>query len=73
MIYKEDELGIKDSGGGEHVWFKIYPRSTADDDFLLAPDTELCPFDCDCCEFWYRYNISMPESYCHDAFSYCFY
>lgn len=27
LIYKEDELGIKDSSG----------------------DTELCPFDCDCC------------------------
>lgn len=47
MIYKEDELGIKDSGGGEHGCFEGHYLALMR---TPAADTELCPFDCDCCE-----------------------
>ncbi|KAJ7492816.1 hypothetical protein FB451DRAFT_1219654 [Mycena latifolia] len=44
-IYKEDELGIGDEGGGEPRPSFLLPRLSP------SPDTPLCPFDCDCCKF----------------------
>jgi len=43
LIFKEDELGIKNEGGGETRLVQI--------SVLLSffTDTPLCPFDCQCC------------------------
>ncbi|CAK5279989.1 unnamed protein product [Mycena citricolor] len=42
-IYKEDELGIKDEGGGS------VPFVSPSFPYKFLADTPLCPFDCDCC------------------------
>lgn len=53
-IYKEDELGISTTGGGDHL---VHPsRSVLSPS---CPDTPLCPFDCQCC----------PSPMFHPAFS----
>ncbi|KAF8343876.1 uncharacterized protein EI90DRAFT_2845666, partial [Cantharellus anzutake] len=41
LIYKEDELGIRESGGGERFFSFRIPRNLT--------YTPLCPFDCHCC------------------------
>lgn len=45
-VYKEDELGIRDGGGGTPTIASL-PNCHS----TPPPDTPLCPFDCDCCMF----------------------
>jgi hypothetical protein len=51
-IYKEDELGINNEGGGQ-----LAQLSFALTNGRLA-DTPLCPFDCNCCKVFLDVNLS---------------
>jgi len=45
-VYKEDELGIGDEGGGKLMCVPDCPLFTS----IIELDTPLCPFDCQCCK-----------------------
>jgi len=44
-VYKEDELGIGDEGGGKLICVPHCPLFS-----VFESDTPLCPFDCECCK-----------------------
>lgn len=46
-IYKEDELGISNTGGGMS---RVCPCDIRDSSDSI--DTPSCPFDCNCCMYW---------------------
>jgi hypothetical protein len=53
-VYKADELGLNDEGGGKQTRFKS--NVTGLDLDSIGSDTPLCPFDCECCEWSYPYT-----------------
>ena len=56
-MYKEEELGLNDEGGGERLNDEGGGERLNFTAFLLFMaifklDTPLCPFDCNCCKFF---------------------